>query len=196
MRPGWQPSQDPGPTWAIRASRRFQNRASRPHRCRGGGTGHRTEPRGSVLTLTSHGVKFPSSGAKPSDTSKNMQIRALLSRLGRLMNETNPGPTPALGTAPRPGRRGKVRVGVRPRRNRRPQAPAGARRRPQATAGDHRRPPATKREHSKITTRLDYTGLKYHPALSRRLGTSRTSEWRRRAQASGDRAKADQRSAG
>ena len=72
---------------------------------------------------------------------------------------------------------------------RRPQATAGDRRRPQATAGEQARAQQQKR-------RLDYMGLKRHPALSQRLGTSRTSERRRWAEASGDRAKAAQRSAG
>ena len=73
------------------------------------------------------------------------------------------------------------------------------RRRPQATAGDHRRPQATAGEQARAqqkTSRLDYTALKRHPALSQRLGASRTNEWRRWAEASGDRAKAAQRSAG
>ena len=59
----------------------------------------------------------------------------------------------------------------------RPQATAGDCRRPQAT--DRRRPQASKRERSKKASRLDYTALKRHPALSQRLGASRTSERRR-----------------
>ena len=66
----------------------------------------------------------------------------------------------------------------------RPQATASDRRRPQATAGDRRRASASAATNKK---RLDYMGLKRHPALSQRLGTSRTSERRRWAEASGDR---------
>ena len=72
--------------------------------------------------------------------------------------------------------------------------------RPQATAGDRRRPQATAGEEARAQQKNDPARLplesKHHPALSRRLGTSRTSERRRWADASGDPAKAVQRSAG
>ena len=123
-------------------------------------------------------AKFSSSEAKPSDFGKTPFTKRTSRR-------------PPLTAHPNSPRRPAVQRTKTTRSGTRETPVFGALSwpRPQATAGEQARA-------QQKTSRLDYTALKRHPALSQRLGASRTNEWRRWAEASGDRAKAAQRSAG
>ena len=141
-------------------------------------------------------AKFSDSEAKPADFREKRPLRSARAADHRSPHtKTHLGDVRQCNEPKRPGRaHGKFRFsGLSRGRDRRRQATAGDRMRPHTTAGDRRRASTSA---AKKTSRLDYTALKRHPALSQRLGASRTSERRRWAEASEDRAKAAQRSAG